>query len=88
MSLMEGYNTSIEYKGVKLMVQTQDKGPDFNYVESLIYLAGRVIANKRRSYTQYLNQPDLPAVIKQSLEDLHTEVIDEIVEGKYDNLIT
>ncbi|MBP6909099.1 MAG: hypothetical protein KBC18_01605 [Candidatus Saccharicenans sp.] len=85
---MEGYNTSIEYKGVKLMVQTQDKGPDFNYVESLIYLAGRVIANKRRSYTQHLNQPDLPVLIKQSLEDLHTEVIDEIVEGKYDNLIT
>ncbi|MFA4925578.1 MAG: hypothetical protein WC524_02870 [Candidatus Aminicenantales bacterium] len=85
---MEGYNTSIEYKGVKLMVQTQDKGPDFNYVESLIYLAGRVIANKRRSYTQHLDQPDLPALIKQSLEDLHTEVIDEIVEGKYDNLIT
>lgn len=49
---MEGYNTAIEYRGVKLMVQTQDKGPDFNYVESLIYLAGRVIATKRRAYTQ------------------------------------
>ncbi|MDD8020256.1 MAG: hypothetical protein PHU81_03585 [Acidobacteriota bacterium] len=85
---MEGYNTAIEYKGVKLLVQTQDKGPDFNYVESLIYLAGRVIVTKRKSYTQHLNQPNLRAVIKENLENLHTEVIDEIVEGKYDNLIS
>ncbi len=85
---MEGYNTAIEYRGVKLMVQTQDKGPDFNYVESLIYLAGRVIATKRRAYTQYLHEPNLAAIIRQNLEDLHTEVIDEIVEGKYDNPIS
>lgn len=69
------------------MVQTQDKGPAFNYIESLVYLSGRVIATKRMSYTAHLNQPNLKEIIQQLLEDLHTEVIDEIVEGKYDKFL-
>jgi len=84
---MEGYNTTIEYKGNTLMVQTQDKGPTFNYVESLIYLAGRVISSKRSSYSTHLNQPNLQEIIQRLLEELHADVLDEIVEGKYDKFL-
>ncbi len=84
---MEGYNTTIEYKGHLLMVQTQDKGPAFNYVEALIYLAGRVIASKKSSYSAHLNQPDLQEIIKRLVEELHADVLDEIVEGKYDKFL-
>lgn len=84
---MEGYNTAIEYKGHTLMVQTQDKGPAFNYVESLIYLAGRVISSKRASYSAHLNKPNLQEIIQQLVEELHADVLDEIVEGKYDKFL-
>lgn len=84
---MEGYNTTIEYKGASFMVQTQDKGPAFNYVESLIYLAGRVIASKRLSYSDHLNQPNLKEIIQNLVEELHADVLDEIVEGKYDKFL-
>ncbi|HAR36108.1 MAG TPA: hypothetical protein DCR87_04235 [Acidobacteria bacterium] len=84
---MEGYNTTIEYKGASFMVQTQDKGPAFNYVESLIYLAGRVIASKRLSYSDQLNQPNLKEIIQNLVEELHADVLDEIVEGKYDKFL-
>lgn len=84
---MEGYNTCLEYKGAKFMVQTQDKGPAFNYIESLIYLSGKVIATKRLPYTAHLNQPNLKEIIQGLLEDLHTEMIDDIVEGKYDKFL-
>ncbi|MDI6698377.1 MAG: hypothetical protein QME85_05505 [Candidatus Saccharicenans sp.] len=84
---MEGFNTTIEYKGNILMVQTQDKGPAFNYIESLIYLAGRVITSKRSSYAAHLNQPNLQEIIQRLVEELHADVLDEIVEGKYDKLL-
>jgi hypothetical protein len=84
---MEGYNTCIEYKGAKFMVQTQDKGLAFNYIESLVYLSGRVIASKRRPYTDHLNKANLKEIIQQLMEDLHAEVIEEIVEGKYNKFL-
>lgn len=84
---MEGYNTSIEYKGATFMIQTQDKGSASNYIESLIYLSGRLIASKRLSYTAHLEKPNLKEIIQQMVEDLHAEVLDEIVEGKYDKFL-
>jgi hypothetical protein len=84
---MDGYTTSIEYKGAKFMVQTQDKGLAFNYIESLVYLSGRVIASKRSPYTAHLNKSNLQEIIQRLMEDLHAEVIDEIVEGKYDKFL-
>lgn len=84
---MEGFNTVIEYRGKKFMVQTQDKGPAFNYVESLVYLSGKVIASKRMPYTDHLERADLKDFIEQMIRDLHVEVLDEIVEGKYDKFL-
>lgn len=69
------------------MVQTQDKGLAFNYIESLVYLSGRVIASKRRPYTDHLNKANLKEIIQQLMEDLHAEVIEEIVEGKYNKFL-
>ncbi|HEK85529.1 MAG TPA: hypothetical protein ENO29_04125 [Candidatus Aminicenantes bacterium] len=84
---MEGYNTSIEYKGARFMVQTQDKGPAFNYIESLVYISGRLVASKKVSYVDHLNQPNLGNIIQRLVDDLHAEVLDEIVEGKFDKFI-
>jgi len=84
---MPGYNTTVEYKGVSFMIQTQDKGPSFNYVESLVYLSGQVIASRRIPYTDHIGQPNLPAIIQELLDDLHAEILNEIVEGKYDQFI-
>ncbi len=84
---MEGYTTAIEYKGHLLTVQTQDKGPAFNYVESLIFLGGKVIFSRRASYSAHLNEPDLQEIIKRLVEELHADVLDEIVEGKYDRFL-
>jgi hypothetical protein len=84
---MAGYNTTVEYKGVSFMIQTQDKGPSFNYVESLVYLSGQVIASRRVPYTDHIGQPNLPTIIQELLDNLHAEILNEIVEGKYDQFI-
>lgn len=81
---MNGFNNRVEHNGQAYIVQTQDKGPSSSYIESLIYRSGRLLTSKRRSYTAYLNSPDLPAILERMMEDQHQRTLEEIVEGRFD----
>lgn len=81
---MNGYNNRIEFKGQSYIVQTQDKGPGCPYVESLIYRSGRLLTSKRAPYTAFLTNPDLPAILERMMEDQHKQILEEIVEGRFD----
>lgn len=81
---MNGYNNRIEFKGQSYIVQTQDKGPGCPYVESLIYRSGRLLTSKRAPYTAFLTNPDLPAILQRMMEDQHKQILEEIVEGRFD----
>jgi hypothetical protein len=81
---MSGYNTRVEYRGDAYIVQTQDKGLAAQYVESLIYKAGRLLASKRTFYTAFMNLPDVGERIERMIEDQHKTILGQIVEGGYD----
>jgi len=81
---MSGYNTRVEYRGDAYNVQTQDKGLANQYVESLIYKAGRLLPSKRAFYTAYMNLPDVGERIERMMEDQHKTILGQIVEGRFD----
>lgn len=81
---MGGYNTRVEYKGDAYNVQTQDKGPAAQYVESLIYKSGRLLATRRAFYTAFVGAPDLRERIERMMEDQHKGILGQIVEGRFD----
>ena len=81
---MSGFNTRVEYKGDAYMVQTQDKGTSAQYVESLIYKSGRLLASKRTFYTAFLDTADLAERVEEMMEDQHKRILEEIVEGRFD----
>jgi hypothetical protein len=81
---MNGYNNRIEFKGQSYIVQTQDKGPGSPYVESLIYRSGRLLTSKRAFYTAFLTSPDFPTILERMMEDQHNQILEEIVEGRFD----
>ena len=81
---MSGYNTRVEYRGDAYNVQTQDKGLAAQYIESLIYKAGRLLASKRAFYTAYMNLPDVGERIERMMEEQHKTILGQIVEGRYD----
>lgn len=81
---MSGYNTRVEYRGAAYNVQTQDKGLAAQYIESLIYKSGRLLASKRVVYTAYINLPDFGERLERMLEDQHKTILGQIVEGRYD----
>lgn len=81
---MGGYDTRVDYKGEAYIVQTQDKGLGAQYIESLIYKAGRLLTSKRAFYTAFLDLPDAGARIERMMEEQHKTVLGQIVEGRYD----
>ncbi|MGB8958182.1 MAG: hypothetical protein WCC00_04125, partial [Candidatus Aminicenantales bacterium] len=66
------------------IVQTQDKGPGAQYIESLIYRAGRLLTSKRAFYTAFLDLPDAADRIARMMEEQHKTILGQIVEGRYD----
>jgi hypothetical protein len=81
---MSGYNTRVEYRGDAYIVQTQDKGLAAQYIESLIYKAGRLLSSKRTFYTAFMNLHDGRERIERMMEDQHKTILGQIVEGRYD----
>jgi len=81
---MAGYDTRGDFKGEAYIVQTQDKGLGAQYIESLIYKAGRLLASKRGFYTALLGQPDSADRIARMMEEQHKTILGQIVEGRFD----
>ncbi|NTU51705.1 MAG: hypothetical protein HGA94_04615 [Candidatus Aminicenantes bacterium] len=81
---MGGYNTRVDYRGDSFIVQTQDKGLSAQYIESLIYKSGRLLASKRAFYSAIVNEPDAQGRIERMMEEQHKAILGQIVEGRYD----
>lgn len=84
---MRGYNTQVERKGTRIHIQTQDLGKKAQYVESLVYASGKIIASRKTYYTSCLNQPDLDEKIKHMIETQHERILQEISTGNFDHLL-
>ncbi len=81
---MGGYDTRVDFEGEAYIVQTQDKGLGAQYIESLIYKSGRLLASKRAFYTAFLGLPDAAERIGRMMEEQHKTTLGQIVEGRYD----
>ncbi|HOI45755.1 MAG TPA: hypothetical protein PLX50_09105 [Candidatus Aminicenantes bacterium] len=84
---MSGIVNRVEYKGVPFQVQTQDKGLGAPYVESLIYMSGKLIASRKTSYTEFLDRPDFQQVVQNIIDEQHRALLAEIQEGKFEHYL-
>jgi hypothetical protein len=83
--MITGFNNDIKHQGVVYHVQTEDKGETSAWIESLIYVGGRILARKRATYKQLLEEgADRPAIAKL-MERQHRLMIQQIREGRFDD---
>ena len=83
---MPGFNTEITHKGTSFHVQTQDKGMSAQYVESIIYKSGKVLASRRTFYTSFLGSSNIQGKIREIIKEQHDTILKEIREGKFDHI--
>jgi len=80
---MSGLNTETTHNGTSYHVQTQDKGLNVHYIESLIYKSGKLLSSRRTYYTAFLNSPGLKEKIASLIKEQHDMILKEISEGKF-----
>ncbi len=82
--MITGYNTDVRHAEVVFHVQTEDKGTSNPFVESLVYVGGRVVAAKRASYQGLLDEGKGAGEIGELMEHQHRTMIAAIKQGKFD----
>jgi hypothetical protein len=82
--MITGYNTDVAHRGQVLHVQTEDKGVETAWIESLVYAGGQILARKRSSYKPLLDQGRGRTAISELMDRQHRLVIAEVRRGRFD----
>ena len=84
--MLPGFNHTINYKGQKVHIQTEDHGRERPEIVSHVFLEGKVIATQRTTYKNLLQEKDLDLKkeIKHLMQDQHKKVLKAVVDGSYD----
>lgn len=77
-----GFNTTVKVGDVTYHVQTEDHGLRHPFVDTVVYVAGRVLSKTVESYGHLLRTPDFSTEqIRRLLEAQHRAVIEAIRGG-------
>jgi hypothetical protein len=85
--MLTGYNTDVNHDDLAFHVQTEDKGRDNPYIESLIYVGGQVLASKRTGYASILEQGKGKEAILAIMDHQHRSMISAIRAGTFDDKV-
>jgi hypothetical protein len=79
-----GFNTNVSVGHATYHVQTEDRGPSHPFLDTVVYLAGRVIYKRSTPYDKLGTGADEKALaqkLREHLSQQHREVIAELEDG-------
>jgi len=82
--VITGFNTDIKHGSRVFHVQTEDKGADNPFVESLVYVGGEIVASKKTPYGEALKSGDNAAGVQEMMELQHRKMIAAVQRGRFD----
>ena len=83
--MITGFNTDIKHNEKVYHIQTEDKGVQNPYIESLVYVGGEILASKKTSYAEQAKSGGLDDKwIASLMEQQHRTMIAAIKRGRLD----
>ncbi len=79
-----GFNSNVRVGQALYHVQTEDRGPSHPFLDTIVYMSGRVVYKRSTSYEQFahgVETKDLPEKLHERLAQQHREVIAELEAG-------
>jgi hypothetical protein len=79
-----GFNSNVKVGNAMCHVQTEDRGPTHPFLDTVVYMAGRVIYKRSTSYKQFalgLDENVLAEKLHERLAQQHREVIADLENG-------
>ncbi|MGH9440894.1 MAG: hypothetical protein ACRD16_01330 [Thermoanaerobaculia bacterium] len=83
--MITGFNTDIKHGNRVFHVQTEDKGTENPFVESLVYVGGEIVASKKTPYSEPEGEGPGPAAIQEMMEAQHRKMIAAVQRGRFDS---
>jgi hypothetical protein len=83
--VITGFNTDIKHNEKVYHIQTEDKGLQNPYIESLVYVGGEILASKKTSYAEQLKTGVDEKWIGSLMEQQHRTMIAAIKRGRFDS---
>ena len=85
--MISGFNTDVNHGGCVYHVQTEDRGKQNPFFESLVYIGGTIVAKKSTPYSDQLEQGASEEKIAGLLKRQHQVIIAAIKAGRIEDLI-
>src|SRR6202521_3567261 len=82
--VITGFNTDIRHNDKAYHIQTEDKGLQNPYIESLVYVGGEILASKKTSYAEQAKTGVDEKWIGSLMEQQHRTMIAAIKRGRFD----
>ena len=82
--MITGFNTDIRHNDKVYHIQTEDKGLQNPYIESLVYVGGEILASKKTSYAEQAGAGVDEKWIGSLMEQQHRTMIAAIKRGRLD----
>jgi hypothetical protein len=83
--VITGFNTDIRHGDKVYHIQTEDKGLQNPYIESLVYVGGEILASKKTSYAEQIKAGGADEKwIGGLMEQQHRTMIAAIKRGRFD----
>jgi hypothetical protein len=82
--VITGFNTDIKHNDKVYHIQTEDKGVQNPYIESLVYVGGEILASKKTSYAEQVKTGVDEKWIGSLMEQQHRTMIAAIKRGRFD----
>ena len=83
--VITGFNTDIKHNDKVYHIQTEDKGLQNPYIESLVYVGGEILASKKTSYAEQAKAGIDEKWIGSLMEQQHRTMIAAIKRGRLDS---
>ena len=82
--MITGYNTDVKHNSRVFHIQTEDKGEQSPYIESLVYVGGQILATRKTSYADVVKNGRDDKAIQELMEQQHRTMIAAIQRGRFD----
>jgi hypothetical protein len=82
--VITGFNTDIKHNEKVYHIQTEDKGLQNPYIESLVYVGGEILASKKTSYAEQAGAGVDEKWIGGLMEQQHRTMIAAVKRGRFD----
>jgi hypothetical protein len=79
--MITGLNTDVEYQGKTYHVQTEDSGRKNPTIMTILFQSGAILATRKTSYADIVNSDNLPAVLKDLMNEQHKKMIQDLQSG-------